>query len=351
MLGERIAELRKAKGISQEELADALMTSRQAISKWERGESDPDITRLKDLALYFEVSIDYLLGYDIETTSVNGFISRLKKCLEEEKYDVSLDEIKMIISRNNNNFNLLLAANEYLGSYYYIVREEEVIDLLIQYLKKAVLLFQPDNSYNCTLNDLHNAIAFAYTVKQRYDLAKAYLKDNQVIDTDGLMCRCEFELGNYIETERITSNIFSNSISLIVNSNAIQIGLFIRTNREKEAIEMVDWSINFIQSVIKDQTLLFTVLYAFTFIKTACQKELGLDYSTSLKYLLENREKTLGYQNFNDGLRFYNNQRVTYASFEGDVKKDIFHEIEKLKKGGYKYQAALDVYTQVYGGD
>ena len=58
MLGERIADLRKSKGISQEELGDILSTSRQAISKWERGEADPDISRLKDLAVYFNVSID-----------------------------------------------------------------------------------------------------------------------------------------------------------------------------------------------------------------------------------------------------------------------------------------------------
>ena len=76
MLGERIANLRKSKGISQDELGEILSTSRQAISKWERGESDPDIGRLKDLAVYFNVSIDYLLGYDVESTSANKFIER-----------------------------------------------------------------------------------------------------------------------------------------------------------------------------------------------------------------------------------------------------------------------------------
>ena len=73
MLGERIANLRKDRGISQEELADVLLTSRQAISKWERGESDPDINRLKDLAIYFNVSIDYLLGYDVESPRVQNW--------------------------------------------------------------------------------------------------------------------------------------------------------------------------------------------------------------------------------------------------------------------------------------
>ena len=82
MLEKRIAELRKNKQISQEQLADILNTSRQAVSKWERGESLPDIDKLKDLATYFDVSIDYLLGYDIKSISVNKFIERIDKCLE-----------------------------------------------------------------------------------------------------------------------------------------------------------------------------------------------------------------------------------------------------------------------------
>ena len=115
MLGERIATLRKSKGISQEELADVLFTSRQAISKWERGESDPDIDRLKDLAIYFNVSIDYLLGYDVESSSVNSFIKKLQECLNNKTYSVSLEEIKKVVSLNINNFNLLVNATNYIG--------------------------------------------------------------------------------------------------------------------------------------------------------------------------------------------------------------------------------------------
>ena len=45
-LANRLAELRKQKGLSQEELADRLQVSRQAISKWERGEASPDTDNL-----------------------------------------------------------------------------------------------------------------------------------------------------------------------------------------------------------------------------------------------------------------------------------------------------------------
>lgn len=57
----RLAELRRAKGLSQEELAGSLGVSRQAVSKWERGESSPDTDNLIALARLYGVSLDALL--------------------------------------------------------------------------------------------------------------------------------------------------------------------------------------------------------------------------------------------------------------------------------------------------
>ena len=61
-LGNRLAELRKKHGLSQEELADQLGVSRQAVSKWERGEASPDTDNLIELARIYGISLDELLG-------------------------------------------------------------------------------------------------------------------------------------------------------------------------------------------------------------------------------------------------------------------------------------------------
>ena len=61
---EKIQELRKQKGLTQEELAEILFVSRTAISKWESGRGYPNIDSLKAIAKFFGVTIDELLSGD-----------------------------------------------------------------------------------------------------------------------------------------------------------------------------------------------------------------------------------------------------------------------------------------------
>ena len=61
---EKLQELRRQKGLTQEELAEALWVSRTAVSKWESGRGYPSIDSLKQISKYFSVSIDALLSGD-----------------------------------------------------------------------------------------------------------------------------------------------------------------------------------------------------------------------------------------------------------------------------------------------
>ena len=87
IVGKQIAALRKEKGIKQEELANHVKVSTQAVSKWENG-GVPDIELLPKIADFFSVSIDYLFGRDT-TNHNNPQMELCKKILDtpkEERY-------------------------------------------------------------------------------------------------------------------------------------------------------------------------------------------------------------------------------------------------------------------------
>ncbi len=59
----RFKELRLEKGATQQAIAEMLCMSKMAISHWEKGDSEPSIEQLKILAKFFEVTVDYLIGF------------------------------------------------------------------------------------------------------------------------------------------------------------------------------------------------------------------------------------------------------------------------------------------------
>ena len=71
ILADKIIDLRKKNGWSQEELADRLEVSRQAVSKWESAQSVPDMNKILKLSAIFGVSTDYLLKDEIETAELS----------------------------------------------------------------------------------------------------------------------------------------------------------------------------------------------------------------------------------------------------------------------------------------
>ncbi len=90
MIGDKIAELRKQNGMSQEELADRMGISRQSVSKWESGQSQPEIEKLLQLSELFHVSTDYLLKEDTMPTVAKAAVQEeepVKETVYEEPED------------------------------------------------------------------------------------------------------------------------------------------------------------------------------------------------------------------------------------------------------------------------
>ena len=69
-IGKKIIDLRKKNGLSQEELAEKVGVARQTISKWELGETSPDLKQAKELSKIFNISLDELTGNDIKDVLV-----------------------------------------------------------------------------------------------------------------------------------------------------------------------------------------------------------------------------------------------------------------------------------------
>lgn len=82
-LEEKIFKLRKGKGMSQEELAEKLNVSRQAVSRWEMGTAQPDVQNLLQISKLFDVTTDYLLNDEYNSNEEIPCIKEIKNKLDE----------------------------------------------------------------------------------------------------------------------------------------------------------------------------------------------------------------------------------------------------------------------------
>ena len=86
-LSDKIAALRKSRGMSQEELAEKLQVSRQAVSRWEVGSAMPDASNLLQLSRLFGVTADYLLNEDYES---DQDLPRVKELRQDQARQILL---------------------------------------------------------------------------------------------------------------------------------------------------------------------------------------------------------------------------------------------------------------------
>jgi transcriptional regulator with XRE-family HTH domain len=90
MLNEKLRTLRIAKGKTQNEVANMLGIDRTTYTKYETGDSNPDYSTICELADYFNVTVDYLLGRSVVTAAVQDYSEQLDKRMREMLSDPDL---------------------------------------------------------------------------------------------------------------------------------------------------------------------------------------------------------------------------------------------------------------------
>ena len=106
ILADKIIELRKRSGMSQEELAEKLGVSRQSVSKWEGAQSTPDLNRILQLSEIFGVSTDTLLK-DTEELTAQATPAQVSADTEPPLRKVSMEEANAFLQANEKRSLLI----------------------------------------------------------------------------------------------------------------------------------------------------------------------------------------------------------------------------------------------------
>ena len=196
-IGERIKELRKKNDLTQEKLAEYLCVSFQAVSKWECGQSCPDLALIAPMTRLFHVSADDLLGLTPERTDERKayFDAEYHQYWKKDDHEADLEIARQAVAEYPTDYRYLewLATDEWYVGYsvkYWGTETEK--ELLASCIRHYEMILE-----DCTDNDLRcqaiSGLVHAYTSRRQPEEAKKYAlmyPDKPETSRDDLLMIC-----------------------------------------------------------------------------------------------------------------------------------------------------------------
>lgn len=161
-IGKTIVTKRREKGLTQEDLAAYIGVSKASVSKWETGQSYPDITLLPQLSAYFNISIDDLMGYSPQLTAadIKTLYHRLADDFAARPVAEVLAECETIIKKYYSCFPLLLQMAVLLVNHHMLAANRKSAKTI---LDQAVTLCQRIRAESDDRNLIRDAISIEGT--------------------------------------------------------------------------------------------------------------------------------------------------------------------------------------------
>lgn len=145
-LGEKLQNLRKKRGFSQEKLATMIAVSRQAVSKWESNETTPDIGNLLQLSKIYNVSLDFLLNDEIEDANdipvLLTLVSKEKKRWNFKWIIILLAAIAMALYIGQR-FHIPGLVNAYIV----LIASVSLLIILILFIKQLISFLKGESNH------------------------------------------------------------------------------------------------------------------------------------------------------------------------------------------------------------
>lgn len=222
-LSENIRRFRKERGMTQEQLAEAMSVSISAVYKWESGQSTPAIQLILELADLFHTSTDVLLGYEWSGGSCKAYLDRLAALKKEKRYDEAVTEAEKALKNYPNKFDIVYqSAMLYLESGE-SARQKKAIRRAVDLLEHACALIAQNQEDGVSEVSIRTQIAKAYLLLHRPETAVEILKKYNVCGINN--ARIGMVLGDHLhdadEAEKYLGKAFS---AFTEDINAIMIG-------------------------------------------------------------------------------------------------------------------------------
>lgn len=228
--------------LTQEQLAEAMGVTTGAVSKWENGLANPDIGIIAELADFFEISVDVLLGYDWKKKSMGQMAERIKSLNEQKKFEEAISEAQKALKKYPNNFDIIYNSGDMYANVGIEHEDAEKVRIAMELLERASELIDKNNDPKFSYESIQIQIGTLYALLGDFDRAIEQHKKHNI---GGI---CNDRIGQWLvrqekyeEAIPVLSESFLDGIMKLFISTLHLAGALANLKRWKEAIEMLGW--------------------------------------------------------------------------------------------------------------
>ena len=251
-LAENIRVFRKRQGLTQEQLAEVLGVTVGAVHKWETRMSTPELGLITEMADFFDISVDALLGYEIKDNRLQTTVERLWKASNSQDYD-ALSEAEKAIRKYPHSFDVVYAAATLYYAFGAGTRKESWLRRAIELLDSARLLVSQCTDSRVNESWIFGMIAEMHDMLGETDKALELLKANNpgAIFNDRIGIMLLSHGGDPEEANDFLEDGLLRTVSRLIQTVIGYAMLFDVKNENASGMEMMRWIIPTLEGLKK----------------------------------------------------------------------------------------------------
>ena len=254
-LQDNIKNCRKAMGFTQEQLAEAMGVTVGAVSKWESGQSLPDLNTLMDLAELFQTSTDVLLGFVLGGQGAEEQAEAIKRCTGDRAFELGRVKAEKALQNFPNHFGVVYRSAVFYEMMGLDTGDGDAYRKAIDLYQRATGLLDQNRDPSVGLRTIYSHISQCYHCLEEYDKALEILNiHNEDGVYDDQLSLLLLKLKRWDEAIRVASESMLENLTRLERSamvlwNSLSEG----RGQHREALALQEWVVDLYEGLYTGQ--------------------------------------------------------------------------------------------------
>ena len=251
-IAENIRNLRKKYNMKQEQLAEALDVSITAVSKWEREMATPELKYIVEMADLFEVSVDNLLGYNIQSGACEAWEKRIHELKLKKDFENAAIEAEKALVRYPNNFKLIIECAEVYQIKGLESGDKESLRRAIELWNKSLLLISQNQNEEISDFSIRAEIASCYITLGEKEKGIELLRKCNIGGIHNAIIGMIYAKVEEFPPEKSVPFLEKGFFSIMANLIQVMEGYvdyYVRLKNYKAALEAELWRVQYLESI------------------------------------------------------------------------------------------------------